>query len=284
MPIRGSLETFSLPELFQIIESGCKSGRLILKPTKSRIDIVGIYKLWFDQGQFITITNSMVYQALIAEIQDNAWIDSKLLVQNKYFCPANMAFGDYLMEKKFLTPAQIDLLFKTQLNTIYKLFTLDSAKFKFEELDHRNKIASDEEQFPYTEMTGKQKKATQLSLEAMRNLSDWSLFREDLPSGDLGLQQLVSIHDLELSSLENNLWSFADSSISLAKIAQRIGYSLEEVRQTSLSMILAGLIEEVPVSSSVIKVPNASKIAEKTTFIEQSNVSNAVVKKSTVTK
>lgn len=70
MAIQGSLETFSLPELCQIIESGYKTGRLIFNPglKNANSDFKQTFELWFDQGNFITIINALKQQFLLTEI------------------------------------------------------------------------------------------------------------------------------------------------------------------------------------------------------------------------
>lgn len=247
MSIKGSLETFSLPELFYIIKSGNKSGKLIFSPNSKTSGMIGVYTLWFKHGKFITVTNSHIYQLLIAKIQDHGWIESKLVVKSKYYCPRGLPLGSYLKDEGLLSDSQLQLLFNTQLKIVHKLFDVESAQFSFQELALDNRLSSKGKQFPYEEMTGKKKNITQLSLEAMRNLSDWSRFAEEIPPSDMGLQRLTDLEHLQLNVLENNLWNLADGSNSLKKIAQKLGSSLEKVEQAALSMIFAGLIEEVPV-------------------------------------
>ncbi len=251
MGIRGSLETFSLPELFQIIGSGQKSGRLRFTPHTKLDDPQNktTFELWFKRGFFVTIINSNQYQDLIAKIQEKAWIDAMVLVKNKYLCPADKPFGTYLKENNLLTEAQREWLFDQQISQVYKLFKIKDGSFNFEEIDQSNKIASDGEGFPVREMTGKKRKITELSLAAMRNLSDWSRFVEDIPRAEMGLQQVAKGYDIHLTSLEKHLWSSANGSISLKKLAQQKEVDLQTLQRTALSMIFAGLVEEMTVVS-----------------------------------
>jgi hypothetical protein len=288
MTISGSLETFSLPELFQIIDSGHKSGKLIFKPDIEikdiNSDLHGTFELWFDRGNFVTIINSLKYQSLIDEIQTNTWVSSKLLVKSKYSCPKNTPFGNYLQEQNFITQSQIDSLFKAQVDTVCKLFNISSAQFKFEELDHDNKIPSDGELLPYKEMTGKQKKASELTLEGMRILLNWSHFAEELPAKDMGLQKLVNHHDSQFTTLENHLWNAANGSISLNKIALTNGFSIEEVQQAALAMIFIGLVEEVLVTNQVLNAQTAYKyeLTNQPVFAEPGNIAIKTKNKSKV--
>lgn len=273
MAIQGSLETFSLPELCQIIESGYKTGRLTFNPglKHENADLKQTFELWFERGNFIAIINSLKHQFLLAEIQDNNWFDAQSSVKIKSSCPPNLAFGAYLQKQNILSSSQIDSLFEGQIYEFIKLFNIDLAWFKFEEVDDQGIIPSDGKAFPWQEMTGRQKKATELSLTAMRNFSNWSRFAADMPTDDCGLQKLVTSHDLQLSSLEEHLWRTANGSTSLKIIAQKMRISREKVQQTALSMIFVGLVEEVSITDLPMDIDTAV-LAKQTSFIEQSNV------------
>ena len=287
MTIRGSLETFSLPELFQIIESGHKSGRLTFKPkTKnSNPDLDEVFQLWFDKGNFITIVNSLKQQFLTSKIINKGWIDIKTLIVFKFRCPKNKGLGSHLQEQNALSKVQLDLLFKMQVDELIKLFDIESASFKFEEIDNNGKIPSDNETFPWEEITGRQKKATELSLEGMRNFSHWSRFAKDMPLNSNGLQRLIDRCDLHFNSLEKYLCEMADGSASLHKIAIEVGVSNEKIQTTALSMILAGMVEEVPVKASNVAAfagTNYTQSVRSSAFLEQTNTSVKTKKKSKV--
>ena len=284
MSISGSLETFSLPELFQIIDRGQKTGKLLFNINSNNTQNQPIdYVIWFFQGHFVSVNDSSNTRSLIAEeIEKSSWENSKLLLQSKYNCPKNKALGTYLLEQNLITEAKIDLLFESQVDTIRKLFKVSSAKFKFEDLDSNHQIFGDGTQFPYQQMTGKQKRASIISLEAMRDFSDWSRFAEEIPAGNMGLQQLIAFQNEQLSFLESYLWNVADGSTSLEAVARKIGISLKEVQQTALSMILAGLVEETPVIKVKTKMPTASQLSMKPSLVGNSNVATELKDKSQV--
>ncbi len=256
MTIKGSLKTFSLPELFQIIESGNKSGRLTFNPESksSTANVKEIFELWFDKGNFVTIISSLKQQFVTSKIINKGWIDIKALIKYKLECSENTALGSYLQKQNILSKSQIDLLFKAQVAEVIKLFNVDCALFEFEETNSSGKIPSDNQEFPWSEITGQQIQAKELSLEAMRNLSDWSRFTEEMPLNRSGLQRLVNHCNLQFNSLEKYLCDTADGSISLKKISHKMGISIEQVQQTALSMILAGMVEEVPLINSNLAV------------------------------
>jgi len=284
MPINGSLETFSLPELFQIIESGGKTGRLSFKPglKKADVSLRKKWKLWFKKGHFIGITNPLKDQSLIDKIIEHNWVETKSLVRAKYSCPDKKDLGSYLQKESILTSSQIDLLFKIQLDETIELFNAEFGSFKFEDLNNISKTVSDGETFPWKEMTGRQKKATELSLEAMRSFSNWSRFAEDLPLAECGLQRLVDGHNLKLNFVESHLWNMADLSISLKKIAHNQAIDLEVIQQTALSMIFAGLVEEVPIQNTAFKVKSSTKFRQKEVLAGNTNFGTKARNKSQV--
>ena len=264
MAIRGSLEIFSLPELFQIIESGRKSGKLTFTPIFeedcSKIQGVGVFDLWFDKGNFVVVVNSMNYQKLITDIKDNNWIDYTVLIKTQYSCPQDEPFGTCLQEQKLSSESQINSLFEIQLDTVRQLFKVDRAWFKFEEIDRGDRI-SEARDFPWKEMTGKEKRPAELSIEAMRDISNWQRFEEDLPTAISGLRKLNGDR-MQLTSLEEKVWNYADGTVALKTIAQEASASLEEIQRIALSMILAGIVEEVPMAKAIhTAIPIASQTA-----------------------
>jgi len=286
MSIQGSLEAFSLPELFQIIGSGRKSGRLQFTPGPQSWDFDDLknnstFELWFKRGYFIAITNSFQYQALIENIQNNDWIDSRVLVRTKYLCPTEQPFGTYLQEKNLLNEIQIESLFNQQIDQVYKLFNVKDASFKFEELNQNNQIASDGKTFPMKEMTGKQRKVMKISLPAMRDFSDWARFAKEIPQTDMGLRKLVKNCNIKLTALEQYIWSAANGSISLKKLAKQKEVDLKTLQYTALSMIFAGLVEEIPVVKPAEKFISTSSEKIRKDLVESSNTA---VKSKTKTK
>ena len=64
MSISGFLENFSLPELLRLIDLGSKSGRLILqiRSAPERPDLVGLYHVWFQEGQLVLSQKSSEFE------------------------------------------------------------------------------------------------------------------------------------------------------------------------------------------------------------------------------
>ena len=68
MSISSSFQSFSLPELFRLIEAGSKSGRLIVQiPQSSRTTkLKGIYYVWFKEGYLVAVSDRLNYKGLIS--------------------------------------------------------------------------------------------------------------------------------------------------------------------------------------------------------------------------
>lgn len=284
MSISGTLDNFSIPEIFQIIESGNKTGMLEFKfsSNKMKSNSSGTFELWFQQGNFVSIVNSLNYQFLIDQIINQGWVSRIDTIQIIRLCPENKPLGTYLKELKIISESQLELLFKIQINKVVELFNIDRGWFKFEDVNNNNIIPSQEITFPWHEMTGNQKQATQLSLEAMRNFSNWSRYMNEMPLPNCGLQRLVKSCSLEFDTLEKFLCNTADGSTSLRKIANKMDISIEKVQRTALSMILAGLLEEVPLVNSNINVSSNQVLDVRSSLAEKKPISVKTKRKSKV--
>ena len=121
------------------------------------------------------------------------------------------------------------------------------------------------------EMTGRQKRSAELSIEAMRDISNWQRFEEDLPTAISGLRRLTDEHQMQLVSLEEKVWNYADGNVALKTIAKETSTSLEEIQRIALSMILAGILEEVPVAGATVTA-KTPKFSSHRAYAENGNV------------
>jgi hypothetical protein len=250
MSIRGSFEIFSLPELFQIIDLGSKSGRLIvqiLAPPKTQ-ELNGPYYIWFDRGRLVAVTNRFNQKGLIEIIDDRGWLSQLITKKLERLCPAKMPLGSYLDKMKLLKAQQIDLLFQIQLHQVYKLFSLSSGWFRFDEIS-TNSNSMETIAMPYLEMTGKSMNCLEVMLHALRVLQRWEHYSEQLPEPSSTLEQLMPQPNLQLSLLEWQIWKLADRKNSLKSIAQELQESLTQIQKAAFRLIVTGLVEEIDRSS-----------------------------------
>lgn len=240
MAITSSLAEFSLPELFQFLDQGSKTGLLTLRfqpdihSPEKRIRHVLLH-----QGRIVAVTNRLNHQCLLAMICQRGWISPEALREQVNRCPANMPIGLYLKTQSFLQPEQLRLLFHAQvLQQICGLFRLRDARFKFDS----------KATLPTTEMTGLSLSATEATLMGLRVLRDWRALADKLPEPTSALSKMiVGKRHLRLDSLEGRVWQSANGSIPLNLMASQFRQSVETVQQTSFRLISVGLVAEVPV-------------------------------------
>lgn len=154
MPITGSLKDFSLPELFNFIEKGRKTGLLTIVPVKeASTSLSPVHYIWVEQGCLVAVANQLDQLGLTALIEQRQGISNRVVTKLAQFCPPNKPLGLYLKEQSALQIEQLEHLFNVQVvQQVFTLFQLKDAWFKFEQ----NVLAS------AREMTGLNISATAL--------------------------------------------------------------------------------------------------------------------------
>lgn len=239
MAITSSLAEFSLPELFQFLDQGSKTGLLTLRfqldtPNKEK----RVRHALIHQGRIVAVTKRLDHQCLLTMICQRGWISPEVLREQVNRCPANIPIGLYLKTQGFLQPEQLRLLFHAQvLQQVCALFRLKDARFKFDS----------KATLPTTEMTGLSLSATEATLMGLRVLRDWRSLTDKLPEPTSALSRVVvGKRHLRLDSLEGRLWQLANSSVPLNAIASQLKQPIEVIQQTAFRLISVGLVAEVP--------------------------------------
>ena len=244
MTINSSLESFSLPELFRLIDEGKKSGRLIVQPSLSLKDkhLKAIYYVWFQDGYLVAITDRLNCRSLIEFIENRAWLSTLVTDKLRVLCPPEMPMGVYLYKHKLLTKEKLSLIFQIQLHQVYELFQINSGSFRFDELSElKTRLLT----IPWLEMTGHRMKATQVSIYGLRLISNWDNFEEYLPEPNFAMQRLKETLPLKLMPLESQIWKLANGENSLLEIAKLTGKNIKTIQITALCLMLVGLIDEI---------------------------------------
>ncbi len=239
MAITSSLAEFSLPELFQFLDQGSKSGLLTLRfQADSQSQEKRVRHALLHQGRIVAVTKRLDRQCLLAMICQRGWISPEVLREQVNRCPANIPIGLYLKTQGFLQPEQLRLLFHAQvLQQVCGLFRLKDAQFKFD-----TKVT-----LPTTEMTGLSLSATEATLMGLRVLRDWRSLADKLPEPTSALTKVViGKRHLRLDSLEGRVWQMANGSVPLNVIASQLRQTVETIQQTAFRLISVGLVAEVP--------------------------------------
>ncbi|BAZ45993.1 hypothetical protein NIES4102_30210 [Chondrocystis sp. NIES-4102] len=248
MSIIRSLESFSLPELFKLIEKNSKSGRLIIETPISNRNAKreGIYYLWFQEGNFIAISDCLNQTGLINLIASRGWLSPLIIAKLRTLCPASVPLGTYLSKMKLLNKQNISLLFQLQLHQVYRLFQLTGGRFRFDDFSNiQTRILT----IPWLEMTGHQMKTTEVTMYALRLMVTSQHITQQLPESNLALKRIVDYPHLKLTALEHRLWDLADGQMSLIEIAKTTQEPLLEIQITAFRLIAVGLVSEIFQSS-----------------------------------
>ena len=134
MAITSCLSEFSLPELFQFLDQGSKTGLLTLRfQPDSQNPEKKIRHALMHQGRIVAVTNRLDHQCLLAMICQRGWISPEVLREQVNRCPANIPIGLYLKTQGFLQPELLRLLLHDKvLQQVCSLFRFLDARFKFD--------------------------------------------------------------------------------------------------------------------------------------------------------
>ena len=75
MTFTGYLSTFSLPEIFEFLEQGYKTGLLSIRALKDNQNRGGKnHYIWLRQGRIVAAANRLDNQGLVSMIARRAWV------------------------------------------------------------------------------------------------------------------------------------------------------------------------------------------------------------------
>lgn len=260
MHITGNLSEFSLAELFQFLERGNKSGRLVLQSQNSQfLEENSIFLIWFKQGEIIAASDRTNGQGLLALVQSRGWISSRAAARLMEVCTSEHALGICLKSQGLLEAEQLKLLFRIQvLKQVCSLFQIPDARFQFE-----NQVNA-----PSSELTGLKAAPTEVTLAGLRALRNWDTLREKLPDVTSGIMYKIDGKPrLRLNQLEWQLWEFAEGNIPISDIAKQLNLPTEKIRQAAFRLIVTGYLEEVPLLQN--DIPGTPEMS--TTFLDASS-------------
>jgi hypothetical protein len=133
MSITGSLTDFSIPEIFQFIDKGQKTGLLTLSPLSKNQATNSAHYLWFKQGRVVAAANQLNDKCLVSLIHQYPWVSQRVVNKLVEFCPSNKPLGWYLKNQGALKIEHLEHLFQIQITQqLCAVFALKDAHFDFE--------------------------------------------------------------------------------------------------------------------------------------------------------
>lgn len=252
MAIAGNLEEFSLPEIFQFLETQQGTGLLsIHAASECETQKKRESYLWLHEGRIVAFANTLDNQGLTCLISQRGWLKPEEIhgVAKSCLISGDSSLGVCLKKKEALSSQQLSLLFYVQvLLPVCALFKMQTGQFVFDSMAV----------MPTVEMTGMSLSATKATLLGLRVLRDWTFLADKLPHPNLVLTKTgYSKPYLKLDSCEGQVWKLASGKISLDAIAHQLQLPLKTVQQIVFRLQMVGLVEEVSNIAPVLTVPLA---------------------------
>ncbi len=239
MAITGSLSEFSLPEIFQFLDQGQKTGILTIRDLQNlQTGKPFLRHIWLHNGRVVAAGDRLDNRGLARLIEQRGWITDAHRPEVERLIQENAPLGLNLKSLGILQPDQLKLLFSIQvLRQVCSLFQVETGQFRFD-------AKSD---LPKSEMTGLSLPATETTLMGLRSLKDWQILQSKLPEPNSTLFNIISGQSsLRLDASETQVWRFADGSINLKKMAEHLQVPIQKIQQVAFRLIVVGLVEEVP--------------------------------------
>lgn len=245
MGISGKLSEFSLAEIFQLLEQGQKTGLLTIRAAHSPAEALQNFYLWFSQGQVVAAAGRLDNKGLATLIHQRKWLGENSKAALLEAMKSNRPLGLYLKCQGLLQADRLKLLFYAQvMRQICTIFQFPEGWFNFE-------VKTD---LPLAEMTGLNAIPTEVTLEGLRALKNWSSLSGKLPDPGSAIKNLGQGKPrFRLNQQEWQVWEFANGTETLTAIAERLQLSLEKIQQIAFRLAIVGLIEEVPL---IVCTPN----------------------------
>ncbi|EGJ33429.1 MULTISPECIES: DUF4388 domain-containing protein [Moorena] len=239
MSVTGHLTDISLPEVFQFIAQGQKTGLLRLLPLPiNQATPRRIHYIWVYQGHLVAAADRLDNQGLVSLIVEHCGVSERVIAKLAQLCAIDKPLGLCLRTQGALQGEQLKQLFRMQiLQHVCALFQLRDGQFNFEQ----------NVPIPTREMTGLSIPTKIAMLKGLRSLRNWQALADKLPDPNGGL---VSINGgqpkYSLDSIEWQVWEYTNGNVSLKRIARQLRLPVEKVQQVAFRLITTGLVEEVP--------------------------------------
>lgn len=257
MAFSGYLSKFSIPEIFEFLEQGYKTGLLSIHSLKTRDNQQPeSHYIWLREGRIVAAADSLDNQGLISIIARRGWINRSSARKILETSSGKMAMGLCLKSQGLLSAEQLALLFRTQImGQISALFELENGKFDF---DFKASI-------PVAEMTGLSMLTAEATIKGLRGLRNWSILKTKLPDPTSGISKKTRLlSNVQLDSQESKVIKYANGQTSLNEIATALVIPLEKVRQIAFRLIVSNLVEE----AFIIDTPKISRIDDSQEFAD----------------
>jgi len=239
MPQKIFLADLYIPEIFQFIEKGQKTGLLSFStlPVPQAVP-KSVHYIWVSQGHVVAAANQLNNEYLVSLIEQQGW---KQWMSKRAFdklvnwcCPLDEPLGKSLKRQGALQNSQLEQLFNLQVSHhVSAVLQLKDGLFHFDQ----------DAPIPTREMTGLSVPATAAILMGLRVLPSWDALADKLPAPDEGLVSIIpSQLYYRLEDLEFQVWKYASRTISIQELAQLLSLPLVKIQQIAFRLSTVGLV------------------------------------------
>lgn len=233
--LQGKIEKFTLPEIFQLIANGKKTGTLGIQNNN---DIVMVY---FKDGR-ITYGYGPRQTSHIGQLlSDNGKLSAGQLedaIAYQSGTEVTKRLGQILIEKNYVTADDLNEAIKKQVEElIYSLLAWDDGSFKFYD-----------NQYPTNEEITVNLSVENVIMEGLRRTDEINHLKETLPDFEKPLKISEATcgrgKDISLGPEEWNLLAMVNGTTSINNLIEQSDYPEMKTIERLASLRLAGLITE----------------------------------------
>jgi len=252
LDLQGSIQQFTLPEIFQLVAGARKSGTLGIQREDSIVMIYfreGMIVYAYGPRQTFHLGQLLKEQGAITGEQ----LDKTVAVQSQN--ENSRRLGEILIQQGYIDRADLEKVVKNQIEQLlYSLLAWDSGTFKFYE-----------DQFPTDEEITVTISVENVILEGLRRIDEKRMVEKTLPgtdsvfalaSSETGRKRMVS-----LSAEEWNIMALVDSRRSAEQITRESALDRDLALKTLAQLKLAGLITDTGNKATVETGPTAESPA-----------------------
>jgi hypothetical protein len=233
MSIQGSLDTFDLSNLLQMIKYERKSGKLTISSKDNDVQLL------MQEGDIVFATESRKTNRIGQLLVNNGVISSKILDEALVLSrKKKQGIGKTLVEQGRITVGELNaFLLKQAENSIYNVFLWESGQFiyKDEDLDLKKIVGS-----AFNTMN--------ILLEASRRIDELQVLKKSIPDEN-AVPKICKygkdVRDIELNTDELLVLSLVDGISTVRRIINEIGWDDFTGYSIFHSLVSAGEIEIV---------------------------------------
>ncbi len=234
LDLQGNIERFTLPEIFQLMSVGRKTGTLGIQRDDN------IVMVYFQKGSVIYGYGPRKTYHIGRMLVENGRISPEQLDESISFQAENQSdgkrLGQILIEKQYIDRADLEGVIRRQVEElIFSLMSWDRGSFKFYE-----------NQFPTEEEITVNLSTENVVLEGMRRLDEMTRLKDYLPDFSMVYQLTPSEpgqkRDISLEPEEWNVLALVDGHRDVNEIVTASRLESIETLKHLASLQLAGLV------------------------------------------